>query len=156
MQVEPEHGVAYGKPITRVRESVAITRALLREGKVSYEGETVRIENFDLWFKPRRPGLAFYAGFFPRYNRLIAAHGFAVEAAAIAEAWARGDQPAAVAAVSDTMIDATSIAGTPAECRARLDAYRQSGIDLPIISPFARGPGAKAVFERAIAACAPG
>jgi len=23
-----------------------------------------------------RPGLAFYAGFFPRYNRLIAAHGF--------------------------------------------------------------------------------
>ena len=36
-----------------------------------------------------RPGLALYAGFFPRYNRMMAAHGYPVEAAAIAEAWAR-------------------------------------------------------------------
>ncbi len=234
VQVEPEHGIAYGKPLTRVRESVEIIRKLLREGQVSFEGETVRIEGFDLWFKPRRPdipiyvaavfpkmtavcgeiadgviltrstlrtgaevrtllaegaqrsgrdpariavasllplaladsraaaldtmrpGLAFYAGFFPRYNKLIAAHGFAAEAALIAEAWSRGDRAAATAAVSDAMIDATSIAGTPAECRERIEAYRQSGIDLPIISPFARGPGAKAVFEAAIRACAPG
>jgi alkanesulfonate monooxygenase SsuD/methylene tetrahydromethanopterin reductase-like flavin-dependent oxidoreductase (luciferase family) len=42
-----------------------------------------------------RSGLAFYAGFFPRYNRLIAEHGFASDAAAIAEAWARGDRNAA-------------------------------------------------------------
>ena len=52
------------------------------------------------------------------------------------------------------MIDATSIAGTPAECRARIEAYRQSGIDLPILSPFARGPG-QARFEAVIRACAP-
>jgi len=103
-----------------------------------------------------RPGLAFYAGFFPRYNKLMAAHGFAAEADAIAEAWARGDRAATEAAVSDAMIDATSIAGTPEQCRARLEAYRQSGIDVPIISPFARGPDAKARFEAAIRACAPG
>lgn len=234
VQVEPEHGVAYGKPLTRVRESVEIIRTLLRDGTVKFDGETVRIENFDLWFTPRRaelpiyvsavfpkmtavcgeiadgviltrstletgrqvrawiaegaeragrdpasiaitsllptavadsrqealdamrPGLAFYAGFFPRYNKLIAGHGFADEAAAIAKAWSRGDQRAAIAAVSDTMIDATGVVGTPEECRARIEAYRQSGIDLPIISPFARGPGAKAVFEAAIKACAPG
>jgi alkanesulfonate monooxygenase SsuD/methylene tetrahydromethanopterin reductase-like flavin-dependent oxidoreductase (luciferase family) len=30
-----------------------------------------------------RPGLAFYCGFFPRYNRMMAEHGFATEAAAI-------------------------------------------------------------------------
>jgi 5,10-methylenetetrahydromethanopterin reductase len=102
-----------------------------------------------------RPGLAFYAGFFPRYNKLMAAYGFADEAAAIAEAWARGDRAATEQAVSDAMIDATSIAGTPEQCRARLEAYRQSGIDVPIISPFARGPHAKARFEAAIRACAP-
>ena len=102
-----------------------------------------------------RPGLAFYAGFFPRYNRLIADHGFTAEAAAIAEAWARGDRSAAERAVSDAMIDATSIAGTPQHCRERLEAYRRSGIDVPILSPFARGPGAKAKFEAAIRACAP-
>ena len=233
VQVEPEHGVPYGKPLTRTRESVEIIRTLLREGEVCYEGETVRIENFDLWFEPRRPdipiyvaavfpkmmalcgeiadgviltrstletgrlvrqhisegakrtvrnptqvavtsllptsvagtreealdamrpGLAFYAGFFPRYNRLIAEHGFADEAAAIAEAWSRDDRKAAVGFVTDQMVDATGIAGTPEECRERIEAYRDSGIDLPIISPFARGHRAKAAFEAAIKACAP-
>jgi len=234
VQVEGEHGVPYGKPLTRVRETVAVIRGLLRDGRVAYQGETVRIENFELWFQPRRreipvyisavfpkmvalcgeiadgvmltrsslktaaqvrtqltegtgrtgrdpaditvasllptivadsraealaelrPGLAFYAGFFPRYNRLMAEHGFATEAAAIAEAWARGDRDAAERAVSDALIDATSIAGTPEQCRERIDAYRAAGLDLPILSPFARGPGAKARFEAAIRACAPG
>jgi len=233
VQVEPEHGMPYGKPLSRVRESVEIIRELLRDGEVRYQGETVRIERFDLWFTPRRPslpiyvaavfpkmmalcgeiadgiiltrstletgaevkqhlaegakssgrdpsriaitsllpcavaetrpaaldamrpGLALYAGFFPRYNRLIAEHGFADEAAAIAAAWSRGDRAAAQRAVSDAMVDATSVAGTPEQCRERIAAYRDSGIELPIISPFARGPGAKRSFEAVIRACAP-
>src|SRR5947209_9515021 len=53
VQVEPEHGVPYGKPLTRVRETVAVVRALLREGRVGYRGETLHIENFELWFAPR-------------------------------------------------------------------------------------------------------
>jgi alkanesulfonate monooxygenase SsuD/methylene tetrahydromethanopterin reductase-like flavin-dependent oxidoreductase (luciferase family) len=137
VQVEPEHGVAYGKPLTRTRETAAIVRELIRKGRVRFEGETIRIQNFELWYTPRhrklpmylsavfpkrvaltrstlrtaasvrvqlaeaahrvgrdpakievtsllptsvgdtreaalatlRPGLAFYAGFFPRYNR---------------------------------------------------------------------------------------
>lgn len=233
VQVEPEHGVPYGKPLTRVRETVELIRRLLRDGNVHFQGETVRVEEFELWFKPRRPeipiylaavfpkmiaacgeladgiiltrstlktgaevrahlaegaraagrnpadvvvtsllptavastraealdlmrpGLAFYASFFPRYNRLLAEHGFAEQAAAVAEAWSRGDREAALAAVSDDMVDATSVAGTPDECRERLQAYRDSGIDVPIISPFARGPGARAKFDAAIRACAP-
>ena len=102
-----------------------------------------------------RPGLAFYAGFFPRYNRLIAESGFPDEAAAVARAWAAGDAAGAARAVTDEMIAATGIAGTPDECRERLDAYRDAGLDLPIISPFARGPDAKARFLAAIEACAP-
>jgi len=233
VQVEAEHGVAYTKPLTRTRETVAVVRTLLRDGRVDYRGETICIDGFDLWFAPRRkeipiylssvfekmtelageigdgviltrstlktgaqvrqwvaagaaragrdasriavtsllptvvaesrpdalaalrPGLAFYAGFFPRYNRLMAEHGFAEEAAAIAAAWAKGDRDAAERAVSDPMIDASSIAGTPEQCRERIEAYRQSGIDLPILSPFARGPGSKARFEAVIRACAP-
>ncbi len=233
VQVEPEHGVAYAKPITRVRDTVAICRALLRDGRVSYRGETVEIENFDLWFQPLRtdipiyaaglfpkmvqatgeiadgiiltrsslstpktiraqlvagakaagrdgsrikitsllptsvadtraealdrcrPGLAMYAGFFPRYNKLMASYGFEDECARIAEAWSRGDQKTAIAAVSDGMVDATSVAGTAEECRDKLQAYREAGLDEPIISPFARGPGSAAIFEQAIRACAP-
>ena len=232
-QVEPEHGMVYSKPLTRTRETVAIVRELIREGRVSFQGETIHIENFDLWYTPRhrdiplylsavfqkgivlcgevadgiiltrstlraaaqvrmhlaegarkvgrtaaqievttllpasvgdprdaalamlRPGIAFYCGFFPRYNRMMAAHGFATEAAAIAAAWARGDRETAERAVSDAMIDATSVSGTPDQCRARLEVYRQSGIDVPIISPFARGPDANARFAAAIRACAP-
>ena len=233
VQVVPEHGVPFGKPLTKTRETVEVVRALLRDGAVQYDGETVRIENFDFWFTPHRrempiyvaavfpkmtalcgevadgiiltrstlktgaavratiaeaaekagrdpkdvaitsllptsvgetreeafdamrPGLAFYCGFFPRYNRLVAEHGFADEAAAIAEAFARDGLDAAIGLVTDAMVDATGVAGTPEECRDKIEAYRASGIDLPIISPFARGPGSKARFEAAIRACAP-
>ena len=233
VQVGPEHGVEYARPLERVRDTVAVVRTLLREGEVSHAGETVRIERFNLWFRPHRadppvylsalfprmleltgeiadgviltrstlataaearariaagaaragrdaaaveitsllpasvssdreaalaaarPGLAFYAGFFPRYNRLIAESGFPDEAAAVARAWAAGDAAGAARAVTDDMIAATGIAGTPAECRERLGAYRDAGLDLPIISPFARGPDAKARFLAAIEACAP-
>ncbi len=233
-QVGPEHGVVYSKPLTRTRETVSIVRTLIREGRVQFDGDTIRIENFDLWYAPRhrdvpvylsavfekgialcgevadgiiltrstlqtaatvrtqldaaarragrnpsgieitsllptcvaetreaavaalRPGIAFYAGFFPRYNRMMAEHGFPGEAAAIAEAWARGDHAAAERAVSDAMIEATSVAGTAADCRARVEAYRQSGLEVPILSPFARGTEARTRFEAAIRACAPG
>ena len=58
-------------------------------------------------------------------------------------------------AVTDAMIAETGVVGTPAEYRARIAAYRDSGIDTPILSPYARGPGAKDRFEAAIRACAP-
>ncbi len=232
IQVEPEHGVEFSRPIERVQDTVNIVRQLLSEGKASYTGETVSIKKFDLWFKPHRPvlpiyvaslfpkmvrvcgeladgiiltrstlvtaaeirktlaegariagrdpasivvtsllptavaetrdeamammrpSLALYAGFFPRYNKLIASYGFVEEAGAIAAAFKRGDMNAASAAVTDAMIDATGVAGTPAQCRERLAAYRDSGIDLPIISPFARGGSARDRFETAIRACA--
>ena len=233
VQVVPEHGVEYARPLGRVRDTAAVVRELLRTGEVSHAGETVRIEHFDLWFRPHRntipiyvsalfpkmtelcgeiadgliltrstlktaararthiaagaaragrdparveissllpasvdedrdrafaaarPGLAFYAGFFPRYNRLIAESGFPEEAAAIGRAWAAGDRTAAERAVTDDMISATGVVGEPAECRERLDAYRALGLDLPIVSPFARGPGAREKFLAVIEACAP-
>ncbi len=233
VQVVPEHGVEYAKPITRLRESVTIIRQLLETGNAHFEGETVIIENFDLWFRPwrpdlpiyaaavfpkmmavcgeiadgiiltrstlqtgarvkeqlavgaartgrdpadievtsllpiavgdnrqaaldtMRPGLTFYVGFFPRYRQMIADYGFQEETAAAAAAFAKGDQAGAERCITDAMIDATSIVGTPGECQERIEAYRQSGIDLPIISPFARGPDSKATFETVIRACAP-
>lgn len=233
VQVGPEHGVEYAKPLARVGDTVAVVRALLREGEVGYQGETVRIERFDLWFRPHRPalpiylsalfprmtelcgeiadgiiltrstlasvgavrprlaagaaragrpeapievtsllpasvdpdrsaafdaarpGLAFYLGFFPRYRRLLSESGFPLETAAVAKAWAAGDSAAALRAVTDEMIAATGIAGTPGECRDRIERYRAAGLDLPIVSPFARGPDAKRRFLAAIEACAP-
>ena len=233
VQVEPEHGLPYGKPVTRVRETAEVVRQLLRDGRVSCRGETVAIEEYALWFKPYRPslpiyfaavfpkmigicgevadgviltrttldvaaearqhiaagaeaagrdasavdvtslipaaaaddpadafdalrpGVAMYTGFFPRYNRMSVDQGFGEEAAVIAEAWARGDHGAATRAVSDAHIDAVCIAGTPARCRERVEAYRASGIDLPMVAPMATGPDPKAMVETTIRACAP-
>jgi alkanesulfonate monooxygenase SsuD/methylene tetrahydromethanopterin reductase-like flavin-dependent oxidoreductase (luciferase family) len=104
------------------------------------------------WIAPRN---AFGPGLFLCYNRMVGEHGFTTEAAAIADAWGRGDRELAELSVADDMIDSTSVSGTPEQCQARIEAYWQSGIDLPIISPFARGPGAKSHFETAIRACAP-
>ena len=233
VQVEPEHGLPYDKPVTRVRETAEVVRCLLRDGRVSYQGRTIAIEQYELWFKPfrprlpiyfaavfpkmigvcgeaadgviltrttlavgaearrhlaagakaagrdpgeidvtallpaaaaadpadafdaLRPGVAMYTGFFPRYRRMTVEQGFGDEASAIADAWARGDHAAATRAVSDALIDSVCIAGTPARCRERIDAYRASGIDLPMIAPMAHGPGAREMAQCTIRACAP-
>src|SRR3954447_12123835 len=59
-QVGPEHGVVYTKPLTRTRETVAIVRALIHDGRVQHDGETMRIENFDLWYAPRHRDVPVY------------------------------------------------------------------------------------------------
>ena len=86
---------------------------------------------------------------------MIAEYGFQEETSAVADAFALGDHERAMRNVTDAMIDASSIVGTPAQCRDQINAYRASGIDLPIISPFARGPGSQETFKAAILACAP-
>lgn len=232
-QVEPEHGLAFSRPTDRLRDTVEIVRALLRDGVASHEGRVLRIERFDLWFTPvrrripiyvaglfptmlevcgeiaegalltwptldaprraaqhvsrgawragrdpdeidiaslipcavapsrrealeiLRPGIALYAGFFPRYNRLLAESGFPEAVREIKTAWDRGDQEAATRAVPDELIDAVAIAATPDECRDRVERYRQAGLRLPIISPGVGSGDIKRAAMAAIRACAP-
>ena len=234
VQVEGEHGIPFGQAIPRVRDTVAIVRALLRDGVVAnHKGEVIDIERFELWFPPLRktipiylaalfpkmlqiageladgilltyptlesgrraaeniaigarragrrpedveiasllptqvadtgaearerlrPGIAFYVGFFPRYNRLLAEAGFADAVATVKGAWDRGDTDGAARLVPDALIDAVALAGTPAECRGKIERYRASGIALPIITPRGGGPDPHARVVTAIRACAP-
>ncbi len=71
VQVEPEHGVRYSDPVTRVRETVEVVRALLRDGTVSLHGKTIAIERFDLWFKPLNKSVPIYlSALFPKMLEL--------------------------------------------------------------------------------------
>jgi probable F420-dependent oxidoreductase len=106
-------------------------------------------------FDGMRSAVAFYAGFFPRYNRLLAEAGFADAVARIKEAFDAGDRAEAERRVPDALLAAISAAGTPEQCRAKVEVYRRSGIGLPIISPRASGPGGKAMALEALRACAP-
>jgi probable F420-dependent oxidoreductase len=233
VQVEGEHGVPFVQPVKRLRETVEVVRALLRDGTASYHGQVIGIERFDLWFTPRRrempvyvaalfpplleicgevadgviltwstleaarrvagpvstgarragrrpedveivsllpcyvapsraeardrmrPAVALYAGFFPRYNRLLAESGFPDAARAIKQVWETGDRVAAARAVPDALVDAVAVIGTAAECRERVEEYRRAGLALPIISPRASGPDGKHMVMEALRACAP-
>ena len=232
VQVEPEHGIPFVQPTRRLRETVEVVRRLLRDGVVSFAGEVVRIERFDLWFSPLRrdvpiylaalfppllelggeiadgvlltwatleagrraaehaaigarragrdPGavdvaallpcavaerradavarmrgpVAFYAGFFPRYHRLLAEAGFPDQVRAIKAAWDRGDRAEAERLVPDALVTAVAVAGTPDDCRERITRLRAAGIQLPIISPRVAGPDAARAAMDAIRACA--
>ena len=57
------------------------------------------------------------------YDIVLERAGFSAETARIREAWARGDSRAMVAGVSEAMVDAFAIAGTPSECRTALKRY---------------------------------
>src|SRR5437764_3201686 len=71
VQVEPEHGIPFVRPTARLTDTIAIVRALVRDGVVSHRGETITIERFDLWFPPLRSAIAIYvAALFPRMLEL--------------------------------------------------------------------------------------
>ena len=67
VQVEPEHGLEFNRPIERMRECTDIVRGILRDGDVNYRGDVYNIERFDLWFGPvRRRMPIYYAAVRPR------------------------------------------------------------------------------------------
>ena len=234
VQVEGEHGLSYGRPIQHLKEAVEIIRGLLKDGVISYSGETVSIKRFDFWFQqvrkevpiylaavfprmlqlcgelaqgsllvwntvdgakssvghiaegarragrdpaevdvacmipcgvsdnrddarlPIRGAVASYAGFFPRYRRLMAESGYAEEVEVVARAWATEGEETAKKLVPDRLVDALSITGTAEECRKGLEAYRSAGIGLPIIFPAGGIKGMKSAVEDCLRACAPG
>lgn len=64
----------------------------------------------------------------------------------IAELIARRDWEGAKRLVSDEVVRAHSVSGTPAECRERLEAFLERGLDLPILLPM----GTPAARRRAV------
>ncbi|MBI3301342.1 MAG: LLM class flavin-dependent oxidoreductase [Deltaproteobacteria bacterium] len=75
------------------------------------------------------------SGSLPFYNRLFHRSGFVQEAAALSQAVAKGDQAAAAAAISDEMADAMCLIGPASRCRERLQAFREAGVQMPILVP---------------------
>ena len=81
-----------------------------------------------------RSTVAFYASR-GQYQRYFDVHGFGAEARAVAEAWARGDVAAAVAAVPDEMVDTFSTAGTPDEVRERIERFSTLADVVTLVPP---------------------
>jgi probable F420-dependent oxidoreductase len=57
--------------------------------------------------------------------------------AAMNEAWAAGDRKAALAAIPDDVVDDLLVHGSPDECRERVRAYVDAGLDTPVLAVLA-------------------
>lgn len=90
-----------------------------------------------------RHQIAFYAAVTTYFEPLMARHGFLAEYHAVREAFFAGDIPGAVAHVTDAMVAAIALAGTPADVRAQLRRYDGLVDFVMIYSPsFALPPAA--------------
>lgn len=101
--------------------------------------------------------IGFYASA-KTYAPILERTGFAAEGEAIREAFRAGDLDAMIAAVSERMVDALAVAGTPADVRAALRRYDGLLDHVILYTPSFRLTPER-VHENAlglIAACAPG
>lgn len=62
VQVQGEHGLSYGQPMQRVRETVDIVRRAFEEGKVTYTGRIFNIEGFEFRFEKKPGQIPIYLG----------------------------------------------------------------------------------------------
>jgi probable F420-dependent oxidoreductase len=67
---------------------------------------------------------------------------------------ADGDRDAALAAVSDRMVDEIDVMGDADHVRATITAYRDAGVDAPVLMPLPWGPDRSAVINATIEAAA--
>jgi alkanesulfonate monooxygenase SsuD/methylene tetrahydromethanopterin reductase-like flavin-dependent oxidoreductase (luciferase family) len=50
------------------------------------------------------------------------------------QAWAAGDRKGALAAIPDAVVDELIVHGSPAECRAKVRAYADAGVAVPVMA----------------------
>jgi alkanesulfonate monooxygenase SsuD/methylene tetrahydromethanopterin reductase-like flavin-dependent oxidoreductase (luciferase family) len=86
------------------------------------------------------------------YARSFERAGFSDEIAAIREAHAASDRDAAVAAVSDRMVDAIDVMGDEGTVLDTMTAYADAGVDVPVLMPLPWGKDRRGSAEQAIRA----
>jgi probable F420-dependent oxidoreductase len=78
--------------------------------------------------------------------------GYGDEVAAVRAAHAAGDREAAVAAISDRMVDGIDVMGDADTVAATMHAYADAGVDVPVLMPLPWGKDRRASAEQAIRA----
>ncbi|MGE2836870.1 LLM class F420-dependent oxidoreductase [Mycobacterium sp. SMC-4] len=109
------------------------------------------------WIDAAKPQLALYVGGMGSreqnfYNRLVAAYGFAEEAAVIQDHFLAGRYAEAAAAVPDELVHATALIGDVDRIRQRLVILRDAGVTLVNVTPMATDPIERLEAVKAVAA----
>lgn len=96
-------------------------------------------DDLDLMRDAARQNLVLYT-FFPFFQRMFRASGFAVEADAM-------EQGLGLASLSGELLDSFCLIGPIERCQERLAAFRAAGVDLPILNPPIGPGGARNVIQ---------
>lgn len=91
----------------------------------------------------------------PAYARMHEWLGRAEELAPLFAAWRAGDREAALAAISDELVDALFVHGDPVSCREQIQAFSQAGVTTPVVSLLSRSESPEGL-ARVLAELAPG
>lgn len=86
-----------------------------------------------------RQNLVLYTGF-PFFQRLFRESGFMAEVAQM-------ERGAGLASLTDRLLDAVCLLGPVGRCREQLTAFRNAGVDLPILVPPIGVDGARGVIQ---------
>ena len=87
----------------------------------------------------RRHIAFFVAAYGDAYQKLIRRYGFEEEVDRLQELW-KTDRKNLTAGVSDALLNAVAIAGTPETCRERFAELHEMGIEAPVVQPPADSP----------------
>ena len=130
--------------VNRSRESAEILRASAKKaGRRPSDVELAALiptcvsEDSEAAIEGMKRLVAFYCGFFPKYNRLMSESGFPKEAEMIRGAWLDGKKEESYDMVTEKMARTLGIAGELEECNKRLEEYRKAGVGTPILFPTA-------------------
>jgi 5,10-methylenetetrahydromethanopterin reductase len=132
----------YLQPLSKIRDAIAEIQLGAEQAKRS--SGSVDVAAFLPTFVSEEPErakqivarvIAYYVGGMGvYYHRKVSESGFKAEADKIQAAWLRGDRVTATQEVTQALVDSVAIAGTPVECRSRLEEFRKVGVSLPILS----------------------
>jgi hypothetical protein len=89
------------------------------------------------------------------YARAFERAGFGDEVEALRAAREAGDRDASVDAMSDRMVDAIDICGDAAHVAAAVQAYRDAGVEVPVVMPLPWGEDRLGTIEATIDAATP-
>jgi len=132
----------YLQPLSKIRDAIAEIQLGAEQAK--RPSGSVDVAAFLPTFVSEEPErakqivarvIAYYVGGMGvYYHRKVSESGFKAEADKIQAAWLRGDRVTATREVTQALVDSVAIAGTPVECRSRLEEFRKVGVSLPILS----------------------
>ena len=124
--------IFYLRPKNEMKETIQKMQSK-RKIDVTCQIITCVSENSEEAIERAKKTLAFYVSVGKIYREFLADNGFEKETSNIFEEFKKSGFTSNHELVSDSMLKELTIAGTPDESKKQLEAFRQTGIDLPII-----------------------